>query len=75
MPRILIQFRKALALALDHDMFGVAKGAAYSGMLFSFPAILVVTTLLARVPQGTTLEGELRNSLDMFLPASSLSLL
>ena len=75
MPRILIQFRKALALALDHDMFGVAKGAAYSGMLFSFPAILVVTTLLARIPQGTTLEGELRNSLDQFLPAGSVFLL
>ena len=75
MPRILIHFRKALVLALDHDMFGVAKAAAYSGMLFSFPAILVVTTLLARVPQGTTLEGEVRSSLDQFLPAGSIYLL
>jgi len=75
MGRILTQFKKALVLALDHDLFGVAKAAAYSGMLFSFPAVLVLTTLLVRVPQGTTLVGELRGSLDQLLPEGSLDLL
>src|SRR5579864_2148183 len=75
MRRVLAQIRKALILALDHDMFGVAKGAAYSGMLFSFPAIVVLTTLLARVPEGTSMVGEVRSSLDQFLPEGSMNLL
>ena len=75
MPRILNQVRRAMQLALDHDMFGVAKAAAYSGMLFSFPAIVVLTTLLARVPEGTSIVGEVRSSLDQFLPEGSMDLL
>jgi membrane protein len=75
MPRLLAQFHKALLLALDHDMFGVAKAAAYSGMLFSFPAVLVLTTLLAQVPEGNSIVGEVRGSLDQFLPAGSMDLL
>jgi membrane protein len=75
MPRIFIHFRNALILALDHDMFGVAKAAAYSGMLFSFPAIVVLTTLLAQVPEGSSMVGEVRSSLDQFLPAGSMALL
>lgn len=75
MARILAQFKKALLLALDHDLFGVAKAAAYSGMLFSFPAVLVLTTLLAQVPEGTSIVGGVRGSLDEFLPAGSMDLL
>lgn len=75
MVRFLVHFRKALALAMDHDVFGVAKAAAYSGMLFSFPAVLVATTLLAQAPEGSTLLGEVRSSLDQFLPAGSMYLL
>jgi membrane protein len=75
MWRVLNQIRKALILSLDHDMFGVAKAAAYSGMLFSFPAVVVLTTLLAQVPEGTTLVGQLRGSLDQFLPQGSMDLL
>lgn len=75
MRRTLAQIKKALILALGHDLFGVAKAAAYSGMLCSFPAVLVMTTLLAQVPQGTTLVGEVRGSLDQFLPEGSMDLL
>ncbi len=56
-------------------MFGVAKGSAYSGMLFSFPAVVVLTTLLARVPEGNSMVGEVRSSLDQFLPEGSMNLL
>lgn len=75
MWRTLTQIQRALALALDHDLFGVAKAAAYSGMLFSFPAIVVLTTLLAQVPEGTTLVGQLRGTFDQFLPEGSMDLL
>src|ERR1700751_4389250 len=75
MRRFLAQFKRALVLALDHDMFGVAKAAAYSGMLFSFPSVVVITTLLARVPEGNTMVGEVRSSLDQFLPEGSMDLL
>jgi len=75
MPPIFVHIRKAILLAMDHDLFGVAKAAAYSGMLFSFPAILVLTTLLARVPEGTSIVGEVRSSLDQFLPAGSMDVL
>jgi membrane protein len=75
MRRLFAQLRNALLLALDHDMFGVAKAAAYSGMLFSFPAVLVLTTLLAQVPEGSSIVGEVRSSLNQFLPSGSLDLL
>lgn len=67
--------RKTVWQALDHDVFNTAKAAAYSGMLCFFPAVLVVTSLLARVPEGTTLMGEMRNTFDQFLPQGSALLL
>jgi membrane protein len=73
--RVLLQLRRVLALANDHDVFNSAKAAAYSGMLFCFPTILVATTLLASVPAGTTVVGEVRASLDQFLPEGSMDLL
>lgn len=75
MRRLPSQIRKALWLALDHDVFNTAKAAAYSGMLCIFPAVLVITTLLAEVPEGNTVVGEVRSSLDQFLPADSMTLL
>jgi membrane protein len=69
------RFRKALWLAIEHDMLNTAKAAAYSGMLMLFPALVVLTTLLAQVPEGTTLVGEVRASFEQFLPADSMSLL
>lgn len=75
MVRAFLQFRRAVLLALEHDQFNTAKAAAYSGMLFSFPVTLVLTTLLARVPEGTTLVGEVRGALDQFIPEDSMSML
>ena len=58
MPRFLSQFRQALWLAFKHDVLNTAKAAAYSGMLMFFPALVVLTALVAKVPEGPTLLGE-----------------
>lgn len=60
---------------MDDDVFNTAKAAAYSGMLCFFPAIMAFTALLALVPQGTSLVGEVRSSFEQFLPPGSLALL
>lgn len=62
-------------MALDHDVFNTAKAAAYSGMLCFFPAVLVLTALLAQVPAGPSLVGELRGTFDEILPPESMNLL
>ena len=75
MSRFFTVLRKTVLLALDHDVFNTAKAAAYSGMLCFFPAVLVVSSMLARAPEGSRLVGELRNTFDEFLPAASVILL
>jgi membrane protein len=75
MARVFLHIREAVLQALRHDVFNTAKAAAYSGMLCLFPAVVVLTTLLAQVPQGTTLVGEVRGSFEQFMPADSMTLL
>ena len=45
MSRFLRHFRKAVFLAVEHDVLNTAKAAAYSGMLMFFPAFIVLTAL------------------------------
>jgi membrane protein len=75
MIRFFSKLQKAFWQAFDHDVVNTAKAAAYSGMLMMFPALLVITTLLAQVPEGTTLVGELRAFSEQFLPADTMDLL
>jgi membrane protein len=75
MIALLRHLRKAIWLALDHDVLNTAKASAYSGMLMLFPGMLVITTLLAQVPEGTTLVGEIRASFEQFLPADTMDML
>ncbi len=75
MKRILIIARKALVDALAHDVINTSKAAAYSGMLMLFPALLVITTLVAQVQEGTTLVGAVRSLFEQFLPVDTLDLL
>jgi membrane protein len=75
MSRFIQKFRKAILQALEHDVINTAKAAAYSGMLMLFPALLVVTTLLAQVQEGSTMVGEVRTLFDQFLPADTMDLL
>jgi membrane protein len=66
--------RKAVWLALEHDVVNTSKAAAYSGMLMLFPAVMVIATLLAQRPAGSTIVGEFRNTFEQFLPADSMDL-
>jgi membrane protein len=67
--------REALLRALAHDVINTSKAAAYSGMLMMFPALLVITTLVAQVQEGSTWLGELRSLFAQFLPVDTLDLL
>jgi membrane protein len=67
--------RKAILLALEHDVLNSAKAVAYSGMLALFPALVVLSALLAQAPEGTSLVGEVRGAFEQFLPDDSMSLL
>lgn len=75
MTKFLRRSRAALLNALEHDVVNTAKAAAYSGMLMLFPALLVITTLVAEVQQGSRLLGGLRALFEQFLPPDTLDLL
>ena len=75
MLRFLPHLRNAAVQAMANDVFNTAKAVAYSGMLLLFPALLVVTTLLAQVPEGKSLVGAIRNAFEQVLPADSMELL
>lgn len=75
MKKFFARARGALLRALDHDVVNTAKAAAYSGMLMLFPALLVMTTLVAQVQEGSRLLGGLRGIFDQFLPPDALDLL
>ena len=73
--RWVLVFRKALLLAFEHDMLNTAKAAAYSGMLMLFPTMVVVTTLLAFVPEGPSIMGQIRFAFMNLVPADTYTLL
>jgi membrane protein len=75
MKRYLKVMRNALLQALAHDVINTSKATAYSGMLMLFPALLVITTLVALVQEGSTMLGELRSLFEQFLPVDTLDLL
>jgi membrane protein len=72
MLRPLQQLRRAMLHALSHDVLTLARAAAYSAILGLFPALLVVTTVLALLPQSDTLIGEIRAALADFLPGNAV---
>ena len=75
MGRVLEKIRLAVLASLSHDVFGTAKGAAYSAILCLFPTILVLTTLLALTPESDSLRGEMRAAFAEVLPADTMNLL
>ena len=75
MRKFLRHFRKAVFLALEHDVLNTAKAAAYSGMLMFFPAFIVLTAMIAKFPEGPTAVGEIRWVLGQILPADTVHLM
>jgi len=75
MKRFLSKLRTAVGQALAHDVINTAKAVAYSGMLMLFPALLVITTLLAQAPEGNRFVGEIRIAFEQILPTDSMDLL
>jgi membrane protein len=75
MIRFIAQFRRAVWQALAHDVLNTAKASAYSGMLMLFPALVVLTTVVALVPEGDSLMGELRIAFEQFLPTDTMDLI
>jgi membrane protein len=58
---------------MSHDNFALAKAAAYSGILSLFPALLVVTTILAITPDSQSFRGELHSAFDQVLPPETMN--
>jgi membrane protein len=75
MPRILVKFRAAILRALAHDVINTSKATAYSGMLMLFPGVLIITTLVAQIHEGSAMLDELRSLFEQFLPPDTLDLL
>lgn len=73
MLRPINQMRRAIWKALSHDVLTLSKSAAYSAILGLFPALLVVTTLLALVPSTVELTSEVRGVLTDFLPGDTMT--
>ncbi|MBB6145926.1 membrane protein [Silvibacterium bohemicum] len=71
---LILNIRRATWSAFSHSTFTNAKAAAYSAILSLFPALLVVTTLLALSPETDTFRGELRAGFSELLPPDTMSL-
>ena len=74
MSRFLVHLRQTVWQALEHDVVNTSKAVAYSGMLMLFPLVMVIATLLARGPEGSTVVGEFRALFEQFLPADSMDI-
>jgi membrane protein len=72
---MLRNFRKAVFLAIEHDVLNTSKAVAYSGMLMFFPAFIVLTALVSKVPEGPTVLGEIRWVSGQILPADTVRVL
>jgi membrane protein len=66
--------RRATWQAMGHRVLDNSKAAAYSAILSIFPALLVLTTLLAFSPETDTIRGDLRLAFSSILPADTMSL-
>jgi membrane protein len=55
-------------------VLSTAKAAAYSGILMLFPALLVLTTVLALSPETSSISGEIRGAFEQFLPPETMDL-
>src|SRR5438270_4854041 len=71
MRRLLSLLKRALGRAFEHDVFGIAKAAAYSGIITLFPAMLVLAAILATSNQRDLLISLVTRALWRILPAGT----
>ena len=69
--RFLRLLRLALWRALNHDAFGVAKGAAYSSILSLFPMFLLVASILAASQRTEAFVREIYYAVGRVMPPGS----
>lgn len=74
MLRFFGHLRRAMLRSVGHDVLTTAKAAAYSAILCVFPALLVLTTLLALTPETTSMSGEIRSAFQQILPTDTMDL-
>lgn len=68
MPPFFQHLRLAFWRAFEHDVFSVAKAAAFSAILTLFPAVLVVASVLSTSNTTETFFREVYRSLGRILP-------
>ncbi len=71
MVRILRPLQRALWQSLQHDVFAIAKAAAYSAILTLFPTLLVVASLLASTEGTREYVDEISNAIGRILPSGA----
>jgi membrane protein len=71
MGRFLSLLKRAFLRSFEHDLWGIAKGAAYSGILSLFPALLVLASVLAASNQREVLSDLVTRALKGLLPATT----
>ncbi len=69
MVRILRPLQKALWMCLEHDVFAIAKAAAYSSILTLFPALLVVASVAATMESGNEYLNQISYTVGQILPS------
>jgi membrane protein len=65
--------KRSLLKALEHDQFGIAKGAAYSAILTLFPAALLVASILVASQSTEAFVREISLAIGRFMPQGTRS--
>jgi membrane protein len=75
MPRIICGLREAAWSALRHSIFSMAKATAYSAILSIFPALLVLTTVVASSNSDESIASLIQADLEHILPGDTIELI
>jgi len=71
MVRILGPLRRALWRGFEHDVFAIAKAAAFSSILTFFPALLAVASILATTEGTREYLDQIGDAIGNILPSGS----
>jgi membrane protein len=65
--------KRSLLKAIEHDQFGIAKGAAYSAIFTLFPAALLVASILVASQSTEAFVREISFAIGRFMPQGTRS--